>query len=150
MLNWNRMMIRPGSTSLDTPPQLYGELFIQSSSPASSCLHFINNNFNQAVISQFPNFFSSFFSLNNGDIYNPLSMAHWFLCPSLFVNRPLFSLPSFYFFFNIEKLCSLTQPTCFPFPLSVSITESCVSWILVFIFVRLLYVHISYKFHGKH
>lgn len=50
-------MIRPNSTSLDTPLQLYGELFIQSLWPASSYLHFINNNFNQdVIIYQFPKF----------------------------------------------------------------------------------------------
>lgn len=55
-------MIYPNSTSLDTPPQLYGELFIQSPWPASSYLHFINTNFNQAVvIYQFPKFLSFIF-----------------------------------------------------------------------------------------
>lgn len=50
-------MIHPNSTSLDTPLQLYGELFIQCPWPASFYLHFINNNFNQAVIIyQFPKF----------------------------------------------------------------------------------------------
>ena len=58
MLNWNRMIIHCSATSSDTPSQLDGELFIQFPQAASSCLHFINNKFNQAVIiSQFPQFF---------------------------------------------------------------------------------------------
>lgn len=57
MLSWNRMTTHLSATSSDTPCQLDGELFIQFPQAASSCLHFINNKFNQAVIiSQFPKF----------------------------------------------------------------------------------------------
>lgn len=95
-----------------------GYLFSPHDQHSLACISSITTLTRLSLFPNCPNFISSFFFyLKNRAIYNSLSMAHWFSCPSLFISRPLFPLFSFYFFlFQHWKTVLTHSVLCFSFP----------------------------------